>query len=152
MWAPKRKAKLGLWVANCKLYQLSQSFGLPTFSHFSIFSSFAKSLLFGFLVTLLAFVFSPPTKTLLFEIFLVTSCELLTSSMSFSSLVMNDHLMKRWSQYLQTMITTLLLTTCHKHGKLHHVEIIPILGDDSYVWDLHMTNMRKQTIHWKLYN
>jgi hypothetical protein len=62
LWTPKRKAKLGLWTTHWKLYQLSQSFSLPTFSHFLIFSSFTKSLLFFFLMTLLAFFFHLPPK------------------------------------------------------------------------------------------
>ncbi len=110
----KKEGKIG--VVSCKLQALSIVIKLwpSNFLSFFYFFIFCQIPFVWFLVILLAFVFSPPTKTLLFEIFLVTSCELLTSSMSFSSLVMNDHLMKRWSQYLQTMITTLLLTTCHK--------------------------------------
>ncbi len=38
-------------------------------------------------------------------------------------------------------------TLLEANGKLHPTEIIPIPSDDSYVLNLHMTNLRKQVVH-----
>jgi len=81
-WGCEQQIASSINCHNALAFQLSLIF--------LFFHLLPKPFCLVFFVTLLAFVFSPPTKTPLFEFFLVKGCELLTSSMSFSSLVMND--------------------------------------------------------------
>ncbi len=146
------KSKLGLRIANCKLYQLLLSFGLASLPFFYYFTSHQIPFFFFFWVTLwVPFLHLSPNPFCLHFF-----CDKLSVFNKFyigsSSFVMNNTYWNPNEEMVVMFGGHDSSTNAENSGEVHLVEATHVPIEDSYVSYFHMTNLRKQAITWKLHN